>query len=1598
MAIDLLGSRRRASQSAAANTPFQLNHVAKKDIAVIGMGGKFAAADSVHEYWQLLRSGTDGNREFPAGRRRDIQPYLSYLLDMGFSEEGLQYSFGGFLPEIDKFDYGLFQLSPREAALMDPKQRVLLEMMWTAIEDAGYGGDKLRGSRTGVFVGESNDFYDDYRQHLLLQDVDDYGHSVVSNINSITASRIAYLFDLKGPSLMIDTACSSTLVAIHMACQSIRNQECDMALAGGVNVLLTPYRGEKRWEIGIQASDGRAKTFDDTSDGTGTGEGAGVVLLKPLYKALEDRDPIHAIIKGSAINQDGRSAGLTTPNAAAQEEVIVRAWKDAGVEPETISYIEAHGTGTRLGDPIEINGIGRAFSRFTGKKQFCAVGSVKTNIGHLDNCAGIAGFIKCVLALKHKELPPSLHFRTPNRKIPFADSPVYVNDTLQPWVSETSERRCGISSYGLSGTNCHLVLEEAPKREQLELPASRAARLFTVSARTEEGIRSLIDSYLRHWEENGLPSLADCCYTAAAGRGHYSHRLAMTVDSSEALRDRLAELRGSTLATDERRGIYYGVHKVVSGKKNTLASDERTESEKALLDKQCAELLERYTAAPSDQALAPIALVYVEGAHVSWGALYIGEQVRSIHMPVYPFQKARCWMEAAEQGSSERNRMRENDAMLHPVVHRCAAETPEFSVYATSFSIDTHWVLSEHKVLDHYVVPGTTYLEMVREIGSRMLRTQQVQLSGVTFLSPFIVRDGETLEAQAIMKHADGCLPFTIVSRRSEDTEWVTHAEGQVRAIDAATAVREFVSLDSIRGRCSRVEVIDYDHVPAGAIQTGPRWDNVERVYIGEREAMLKLVLPAAYTSDLDSYALHPALMDCAANAANLAFGGGTYLPFMYKDIRVFGPTPGIFYSHVRKLNAHNGGETETFDIDLLDESGRPFVIIREYTIKKVHAEKKLGHAPGDLYQLKWTPTPSRHSNKQTKDAAVLILKDSFGIGDAVAANLRSGGTKVIEASLGHAYAETGIEQYMVPATEEGFLRLLQAVEDSAVSQLIHLWPLSDTDESAGVESLLTGMERGVYSLFQLAKAFTEAKWKQPMSWIVATNGAASVDGTEQNIHPHHAAIAGLSKVLNQEYPNLAVRCVDVYGTDAAAAIVQEAEAGDNEVQTPQVAYRGGVRYTLEVAPLELNRNEEKGVTLHEGGVYLITGGTGGIGLEAARYLARMKRIKLVMINRSELPEREQWASLLAEPAADVRLAAKLQAIREIELSGSNVFAYSADVANEAQMSKLIAGIRTGHGPIRGIIHAAGVAGDGYLMLKDRSTFESVLAPKIVGTWLLDSLTASDDVDFFVMCSSVTAITGGPGQSDYTAANQYMDAFAYQRRLRGRHALSINWPAWKETGMAVDYGVQDAPGVWMPVRTSKAIAQLDELLKHDVPQAIVGEFDYEVTHQLLDQLPFRLGNTIMSSMRRALAHKPFAQQRQQEPDSPQQRTIRLLGKPEQDITETEWQVGAIWASVLGLKELDLYENFNDMGGDSILAAQLYRKMDHQFPKRLHISDIFSYSSVYEMAGYLDPSDRAAASSAQSDAAAEDDEYDALLQKLINGELSPEEASLMLMEG
>ncbi|MED1784016.1 beta-ketoacyl synthase N-terminal-like domain-containing protein [Brevibacillus fortis] len=630
------------------------------DIAVIGAACRFGSAENPADFWRLLQAGQDCVRELPKERQNDLIPLL---LAKGLTMEQIQFREAAYLNEIDKFDPQFFGLSPKEASQMDPNQRLFLLTCWEAIEDAGYGGTMLAGSRTGVYLGFSSDFGEEYRRMIRELEPEALSTSIIGNMKSVIASRISYMLDLKGPSMLVDTSCSSSLMAVHLACQAIRRGECEMALAGGVKLILLSLQDGSN-DLGILSQSGRTRPFDNDSDGTGVGEGVGAVLLKPLTKALVDGDSIYAVIKGSAANQDGHSFGLTAPNSLAQAEVIQQAWKDAQIDPETLSYIEVHSIGTKLGDPMEMDGLERAFRPYTNRRQFCGIGSVKTNIGHTDHVAGMAGLFKVILSLKQKQIPPHLHFQRANRMIPFEQSPIYIHDKLTEWEPEQSVRRAGISSFGMSGTNVHLVVEEAPGFIQPP-KQDEGFQAIALSAKSKESLSNLLLRF-QNWTRKPveeLPTLESLSFTANTGRSHYGYRLLLICRDMDDFSAKINKLCASDWTTLSEPDIFFGWHKVISHEKADREPGILTEAEQQAMNKATSALLQKLLLAQNKELsdLKELGELYVSGADVRWSSLYTFKKPRRVHLPVYPFERKRCWLDIASLHSRGEDARREKD-------------------------------------------------------------------------------------------------------------------------------------------------------------------------------------------------------------------------------------------------------------------------------------------------------------------------------------------------------------------------------------------------------------------------------------------------------------------------------------------------------------------------------------------------------------------------------------------------------------------------------------------------------------------------------------------------------------------------------------------------------------------------------------------------------------------------------------------------------------------------------------------------------------------------------------------------------------------------
>lgn len=1531
----------------------------RDDIAIIGISGRFAEADNLKEYWNILKNGRDCIRKFPEDRADEISDYMEKMYSLGLSEEGIKFIEAGFLNNVDQFDYNFFGLSPREASLMDPNQRIFLETVWSAIEDAGYDTKKIRGTKTGIYLGFSNDLQDDYTKYVQTMSPESIGVSIAGNIKSIIASRISYLLDFKGPSMVVDTACSSALVAVHLACQSIRKGECDTAIAGGVKVILCPIRGEASWGIGTQSSDFRCKTFDNSSDGIGLGEGAGVVILKPLYKALNDGDNIHAVIKGSAINQDGNSLGLTTPNPIAQEEVIIKAWEDSHINPESISYIESHGTGTKLGDPIEISGIQRAFKKYTDKKQFCAIGSVKANVGHLDCCSGIASMMKVILALKNKKLPPSINFKTPNSKISFEESPVYVNDRFTDWKSDYP-LRCGISSFGLSGTNCHIVLEEAPeiKKNQKEEP-NQGLNVLTISAKNMESLKELIVRYNEFFnEKSDKVSMDDILYTANAGRTHFNYRLAILFDSVEDIKNKLATLCLVDLNENflNPKGIYFGEVKFVeNGRKKH--ENELTTEEKIDMKNKADEKLKIYASSKESQSevLGELCKLYTNGADINWEKVYENKKVTRVSLPTYPFLPKICWVKSRvdnKEKLSVKEVVKNISKHQHPLLDKLLVKSMNIEMYSTMYTPEKYWVLNEHKVNGKYVVPGTTYLEIALAACQKYFEEKRIELKDFIFLTPLIVNDGECKEVHTIIRQEGEYYVVSVASRMESDNDeiWVKYAEGKVMGVHSKP--ERTYDIEILKKKFRSEKVINFDEIPVNAIEVGPRWKSLKTVAFGDDEILAKVELPEAYIEDMNAYVMHPSLMDIAMNVLIRNVGEGLYLPWSYKSLKRYKPLPDKFYSYIRKKGIHEQGmEVAAFDVTLIGFDGEIIAEVEDYLVKKVHEKDfKLGETldkPIDSYEILWKPQTLKMKNQSLRHQNILVLKGEHQVSNRIMSALSDLSANLIEVDFGSNYLKISEAKYVVNGTEEDFKRLFFDLNGIEFSQILNFMSLNNSNEIASVTEFNLALDKGVYTLFNLTKAILESKITNNIEIISIADYGYQVTKNESVIKPHNASLYGISKVIGNEYSNLICKCIDIDVDTEVKDILAELSTNN---QVPIVAYRQGVRYIEEFNISDTDNAPVKEIKIKQDGVYIITGGTGGIGLEIGKYLASIEKINLVFINRSSLPERSKWPKILEENMNN-KVCNIIKHIMDIECEGTKVILYRGDVSNESDMKGIFGDLKKKFYKIDGVIHCAGVAGDGFIIRKEKKKFEEVLLPKTLGTWLLDKMTEDQNLEFFINFSSINTLYGIPGQSDYNAANAYLDSFSEYRNKKNKRTITINWSGWKETGMAFNFKVDENKSMFKALSTEKALKAFDNVLQRDIRKIIIGELNYEAIDTFINQYTIRISDNLRSFINKKLKMKKENYQKNSRKKEEISEVV-IKGKAKNNINEFDLKLAQIWGKVLGITEVDINDDFYDIGGDSILATDLLRYLEKEFKDLVNIVDVFTYSTIDKMSKYL----------------------------------------------
>lgn len=1504
----------------------------KQDIAIIGISAQVGMAHTKEEFWDGICHGMDFVRDFPEERIEDAKQIYESVLGKPMKESPFQ---AAYLDRIDTFDATFYNIAPTEAEYMDPNQRLFLEGAWSAILDAGYTPRDLKGSYTGVYLG-----YTSEDNHYIgkNREIDEftYGVAVSGSVNSIIASRISYLLDLKGPAMVIDTACSSSLVALNIACKQIQSGESSMALVGGIRLVVAPLQDSSK-TIGIESSSYRTKTFDDSADGTGGGEGVICIMIKRLDDAIEDHDNIYALIKGSAINQDGASVGITAPNADSQAEVIKAAWEQAKIDPETISYMEAHGTATKLGDPVEIAGIEQAFLEYTVKKQFCAIGSVKSNVGHLDCAAGLAGLVKASLMLKHKILPPSIHFATPNRNIDFISSPVYINDMMRHWESD-GIRRCGVSSFGISGTNCHVVLEEAPKYPEDKMSIQGKMELITISAKTKTALEKMMKQYQKFLLTYENINFHDFCYTINVGREDYNYRVAIIVRNKEEFLTTIAEN-----SLENRLHFYYGNHRVVEEKKDLNTGYYITVQAKEALTEQIDEQLnqlELYT----EEQLQLIAQLYIQGGDISWIQIY-GNLPYKMSIPSYPFDNKRCWLPAMKPD------IRQPKKQLHPYLDEYIKDSYHLKVYEKQISVENCWELRDHKINDTNVLPGTAFIEIAQYVGKVYYPNEPFEIKNLFYLSPLTGAEERLLHV--IVNETHTCLEVACHSKSSGD--WESHVEFEIHKGNQEKFNRTQLSIDEVRSRCS-LEDANHESKQSMVKIEGEGWNNVQEIYSGENEILISLELDQKLKNVKKDYLLFPAMLDPAIN-------GGTYLleeeylPFSFSNARFSSTIPDTFYSYIT-INSKESELFISFDIYLCTKEGEVFAKIDDYRIKKIENPENFlsskAFNPAMYHEIKWMKVPVDEDAKNWRRIDnILVVGNSRDISFEWLEGLRTictGEVKVMEAideenHPGRAFFDSFQSIIYVASNEKFVVDSFDEVKRKAQDELSHAYGFIRTLINLGV--------------------------RNDIDIVFITKDGVKVTNEQPHIHPIMKALIGFSISVNLEHKNLKTRAIDVEKGTHLNALLNELKS-DSGIST--VALRNNCRYIESLEPCIKSRNETM-VELSAQGVYVITGGLGGMGLAFTNYLCQVnKGIKVVLLNRSY--SMSDFYLSKEDTTVSVKQYGQVQHLLS---EGYQIAIEKVDISNYNDLEKVIQKLHQQYGRINGVIHAAGVKGEGFIINRNWSEFEQVLQPKIYGTLALDLLTRQDKPDFFLLCSSITGMFGEPGQSQYTAANAFLDSYCDYRGEEFGSTITINWTGWNESGMAVSNGVKE-DNVYVKFISDDAGAQaMMTGLNLQKSRIIVGEFREEIIAEDYD----RYNNRIKLNFEKRENIKGM-----NKINTNTFQSLTISGKSQNDITEIEKNVICAWTNTLGVTEVDINDKFFESGGNSLLASYLYKEISKYYPGILVITDVFMYLTIEEISNFIDSKLNGKEKEFET-IEGDNEDVDDLIQKFLDGEISRE---------
>lgn len=1475
-----------------------------RPIAIVGQRVRVPGAVDIDQFWNNLANGVESITRLSAEDMRSAGIPDSVIDLPGYVNAA------PILPDVDRFDAGFFGFSARDASLTDPQHRIFLETAWEALEDAGYDPATFQGP-IGVFGGCEMSTY----LYQLFQNPDALGYVdgmqlMVTNDKDHLCTQVSYRLDLRGPSVVVQTTCSTSLVAVALACESLRDYHCDMALAGGVTVRV-PQRGGYYYVAGsILSPDGHCRPFDMNAQGTIVGSGVGMVVLKRLEDALADRDTIYATILGFGLNNDGHDkVGYTAPGVRGQVSAIAKAYRSARISPESVGYVEAHGTGTILGDPIELSALTEVFREHTSRRGFCGIGSVKSNFGHLSCASGVVGLIKAVLSLKHAAIPPTVHYRAPNPAIDFVSSPFFVTQALHPWAANGKPRRAGVSSFGVGGTNAHVLLEEAPRPDAPNF--KRPHQVLTLSARSDDAQREAafrLGNYIARHPEH---ELADVAFTLHVGRRAFAYRRSYVVEVDdragtvekllsvpEADQNPVATTKPEIVFMFPGQGSQYpgmaaGLYKTEPAVKRAIDASCRILNPELGFDLR--RILfpgprrrNKAAAQLRDTALAQPALFVVEYALAqlwrSWGVHPIvmighsvGEYVAATLSGVIALDDALRLIALRGRLISDLPR----GAMLAVMAPTDALE---------EYIDDDQVCLAAVNAPDLCVLSGPedAIVSVERELQARSIAGHRLHTSHAfhsSMMEPMLDRFAELVD-RIPLSPPNAPYIATLTGQWADESVtkpdyWTAQIRSPVRFADGLRVLSDIAAPLT-------TEPVLLEVGPGRALLSAARNNSMAA-------RSLLASLPTAEDTNADT--------ETVATALGALWELGVDVDWeSFHDSeprrRVSLPTYPF--------------ERETYWIGRAND--------------RTNADKAELRDVTDWFHVPvWNE--SRLCGVEANDlagACVLVLDENSGIGNRIADELRAVGAVAVVARRGDRSERISDTEYLVdPAEESGIAGLVaQVCQRTLLRGVIHCWganPPADTDlDEAALTTFLTPV--------RLAVALGVHTTTRPLPFLLVARGTADVREGDP-IDPARGFGIGAAKVLPQELTGLSLTHVDVDDDPATASmIVSEIAAGAPE---SEIAYRTGDRYVRGYQPQPI-ADVRPPALLPSSPVILVTGGLGYMGLFISEAAFHGLGAKLVLLGRTDLPPPQEWSTACEDIAVGEPQRTLLRRLAIMHAQRDDVLVLHADLGDPAQVSAAIDAAIERYGRVDVVIHGAANVGPtafGSVPETGPEVVAAQLEPKVTG--LLHLLTAMKgrEPHQWILHGSISAELGGLGLAAYAGANAVLNCMAEQGARRGEHWLNIEWDAWDNAGEAQAHALNAAP-----IRGPEG----QEVFLRVVgapggPRVVVAVHGFE--------------ERFVAWVKLAKGPQPGGAG-----GHPRPNLSTVYVEPR---TETERKLASIWSAQLGIDTVGVHDRFFELGGHSLLAVQVAAEIRGTFAMDMPVLDLFKAPTIAELAEIVD---------------------------------------------